>query len=62
MNQKNLTDLRVSTINSPDGDWNLRKIVADLRESREVSHRVRHQGCVRELPSREALQHILDGL
>jgi serine O-acetyltransferase len=34
--------------------------VAQLRESREVSHRVRHQGCVRELPSREALQHVLE--
>jgi hypothetical protein len=62
MYQKNLTEFRVSSLNNPAGDWNLVQIVAELRESREISHRVRHQGCVRELTSREALQHVLDGL
>lgn len=42
--------------------WNLPDVVEALRESREVSHRVRHQGRVRELPSREALTTILQGL
>ena len=42
--------------------WNLPHVVKVLRESREVSHRVRHQGRLRELPSREVLTHIMQGL
>lgn len=42
--------------------WNLPHVVKALRESREVSHRVRHQGRLRELPSREVLTHIMQGL
>lgn len=62
MNTKNLTDLRSHFTAGHDANWGLEKIVAELRESREVSHKVRHQGCVRELPSREVLQQVLDGL
>ncbi len=40
----------------------LAAIVAGLRHSREVTHKIRHQGHVRELPSREALLKIRDGL
>lgn len=40
----------------------LRDIVQALRESREISHKVRHQGRIRELPSRRTLEKILDGL
>jgi len=42
--------------------WNLPHVVKALRESREISHRVRHQGRLRELPSREVLTHIMQGL
>jgi serine O-acetyltransferase len=42
--------------------WNLGRIVDELRVSREATHNIRHQGRVRELPSREALKGILNGL
>lgn len=42
--------------------WNLTQLVAELRRSREVTHSVRHQGRVRELPSREAIERIVNGL
>lgn len=45
-----------------DHGWNLPQVVTALRASREVTHRVRHQGRLRELPSREALTGILQGL
>ncbi|GAN80152.1 serine O-acetyltransferase EpsC [Acidocella aminolytica] len=41
---------------------NLDAIVAGLRHSREVTHKIRYQGHVRELPSRDALIRIRDGL
>ena len=37
-------------------------VVAGLRLSREVTHKIRHRGSVRELPSRAALEKIRDGL
>jgi len=37
-------------------------VVAALRESREVTYKIRHRGHVRELPSRAALEEILDGI
>ncbi len=40
----------------------LAAVVAGLRHSREVTHKIRHRGHVRELPSREALIKIRDGL
>lgn len=43
-------------------DWRLDEIVATLRESREVTHHIRHRGRVRELPSRPAIKQILEGL
>ena len=45
-----------------DTTFGLSAIVAGLRTSREVTHKIRHRGNLRELPSRDALQHILDGL
>lgn len=48
--------------NSAGTQWELDTIVDALRQSREVTHKIRHQGHVRELPSREAVQSILDGL
>jgi serine O-acetyltransferase len=42
--------------------WDLGRVVAELRESREVTHNVRHRGHVRQLPSRERIAEILDGL
>jgi serine O-acetyltransferase len=42
--------------------WDLPDVVEALRESREVTHKIRHQGHVREIPSREVVKHILDGL
>jgi serine O-acetyltransferase len=46
----------------PAHDWNLAAIVDQLRESREITHKVRHRGRVRELPSLHVLQQVLDGL
>jgi len=43
-------------------DWGLDTLVAALRESREVTHSVRHKGRIRELPSREVLAQIVDAL
>lgn len=43
-------------------DWNLDKVVQELRASREVNHKIRHQGTIRELPSKTALVGILQGL
>lgn len=42
--------------------WNIEQVVAELRRSREVAHNVRHQGRIREWPSRKALLDILEGL
>jgi len=43
-------------------DWNLASVVAGLRQSRELTHNVRHKGRIREMPSREALGQIVQGL
>ncbi|SAL21408.1 serine O-acetyltransferase [Caballeronia sordidicola] len=43
-------------------EWGLDKIVADLRASREQLHRTRHPLGIRELPSREAIVKIVNGL
>lgn len=45
-----------------DTSFGLETIVSGLRTSREVTHKIRHRGNIRELPSREALQQILHGL
>ena len=42
--------------------WQLLQIVQALRESREVTHNVRHRGRIRELPSRSALVRVLSDL
>ena len=42
--------------------WNLGPVIAALRVSREEKHKIRHNGRVRELPSREALTTIVNGL
>ncbi|MCK1712773.1 MULTISPECIES: serine O-acetyltransferase EpsC [unclassified Bradyrhizobium] len=51
---------------SPDNPaqkrWQLERVVAALRVSREETHSIRRDGEARRAPSREALQIILDGL
>ena len=42
--------------------YDLDRIVAELRTSREVTHNIRHQGRIRELPSRKALLDVVEGL
>jgi serine O-acetyltransferase len=42
--------------------WNLGAVVEALRVSRETTHNIRHNGRVRELPSRDALAEIVNGL
>lgn len=42
--------------------WGLERIVAELRRSREDTHKIRHRGRVREIPSRETIAAVLDGL
>lgn len=48
--------------NSPARPWGLEQIVADLRASREQLHRTRHPRGIRELPSRQAVVGIVNGL
>jgi len=43
-------------------DWDLPGIVAALRQSREVTHSVRHLGRVRELPSPHTIAEVIDDL
>jgi len=47
---------------SAPAHWNLDTVVAQLRDSREVTHKIRYQGNIRELPSKAALVGILQGL
>ena len=42
--------------------YDLDRIVAELRTLREVTHNIRHQGRIRELPSRKALLDVVEGL
>ena len=42
--------------------WQLQQIVADLRHSREHAHKVRHRGYIREMPSREVMVQVIQGL
>ncbi len=42
--------------------WNLASVVSALRDSRERAHRVRHMGHVRELPYREVIADVMQGL
>lgn len=48
--------------NAAAPQWPLEGVIRDLRHSRELTHKIRHHGCIRELPSREALTGILTGL
>jgi serine O-acetyltransferase len=43
-------------------DWNLDEVVQQLRQSREVAHKIRHKSNMRDLPSKTALVGILQGL
>jgi serine O-acetyltransferase len=43
-------------------NWNLGPVIDALRTSREATHKIRHQGRVRELPSREALTLVVNGV
>jgi serine O-acetyltransferase len=42
--------------------WQLDRIVAELRISREETHSIRRDGEARRAPSRDALENILKGL
>ncbi len=42
--------------------WHLGPIIDALRTSRESTHNIRHHGRVRELPSREVLREIIEGV
>ena len=52
----------MSTHHQESNSFNLSKIVSELRLSREETHKIRHLGRVRELPSRDALDNILGGI
>lgn len=47
---------------TPAEGWQLKNVVAGLRQSREINHNVRHKGRIREMPSREALAQVVQGL
>jgi serine O-acetyltransferase len=55
-------DARTSPPQRSRPDWDIGPIVDRLRESREVTHSVRFNGRVRELPSRAALVSIVECL
>jgi serine O-acetyltransferase len=57
----NLRQAFVQESPAEDTTFGLSAIVAGLRTSREVTHKIRHRGNIRELPSRETLQQILHG-
>lgn len=42
--------------------WHLGPVIDALRTSRESTHNIRHQGRVRELPSREVLTQVVGGV
>ena len=42
--------------------WHLGPVIDALRTSRESTHNIRHQGSVRELPSRDVVRQIVDGV
>jgi serine O-acetyltransferase len=42
--------------------WHLGPIIDALRTSRESTHNIRHQGRVRELPSRTLLRQVIEGV
>jgi len=42
--------------------WHLGPVIDALRTSRESTHNIRHQGRVRELPSRDVVRQIVDGV
>jgi serine O-acetyltransferase len=58
----------IMTIDTFDGTavkpshWNLGSVIEQLRVSREATHNIRHHGRIRELPSRDALTTIVNGL
>lgn len=41
--------------------WGVEEVVSALRESREVTHKIRYLGRIRELPSREAVTSVVHG-
>jgi serine O-acetyltransferase len=47
---------------APQRRWQLDRIVAELRSSREETHSIRRDGEARRPPSRDALEDILNGL
>ncbi|MCC8935139.1 serine acetyltransferase [Bradyrhizobium sp. Arg68] len=47
---------------SPPSRWQLDRIVAELRVSREETHSIRRDGEARRAPSRDALEAIVNGL
>jgi serine O-acetyltransferase len=58
----NIVTPKEAAVETDPSDWQLAEIVHALRQSREVSNKIRYRGHVRELPSRVALREILDGL
>ena len=62
-NKAQNTEIQVAPM-APDAtaEWNLKTVIDELRVSRELTHKIRHQGNIRELPSRDALVQVMDGL
>jgi len=42
--------------------WHLGPVIDALRTSRESTHNIRHHGRVRELPSRDVVRQVIDGV
>lgn len=55
-------EIRTSDLEPTSGRWQLDRIVAELRVSREETHSIRMDGEARQAPSREALEAVLNGL
>ncbi|MFZ4062237.1 MAG: serine O-acetyltransferase EpsC [Polynucleobacter sp.] len=52
----------MTTFNPETHTYHIPHVVSELRKSREETHKIRHLGRVRELPSRDALEEILAGI
>ncbi|AEK61856.1 serine O-acetyltransferase EpsC [Collimonas fungivorans] len=59
MSSRNFSEQQALTDSSGLG---LEQVVSALRTSREVTNKIRHRGDIRELPSRQALAEVLQGL
>jgi len=52
----------IVSLDTPANGWDLAKVVSGLRQSREVTHNIRHSGAARQVPSPGALESVVEKL